>query len=277
MVLGNFTLCQAPDGARPRGGGGAAGEARPHCGGRWQSRARERLRAKQAEVSVEPGEPDHIAPEEEFLVLDADASQNVAINRVLRGQNLIIKGPPGTGKSQTIANIIASLLGRGQKVLFVAEKRAAIDAVFHRLNQAGLSDMLLDVHAGAGSRRQIAENLARAMNTMATTPRPAVDGLAAELVSTRARLRAHADAMHLVRPPWDISVLDAIERAAGLPDAARTEIRLKAAELQLLSRDRFDGAERDLKEFLDLGGAQFSRSAWADADDRRSSGGANSV
>ena len=72
---------------------------------------------------------------DEFLVLDADASQNYAINAVLAGQSLIIKGPPGTGKSQTIANLIASLIARGKKVLFVAEKRAAIDAVTKRLRQ----------------------------------------------------------------------------------------------------------------------------------------------
>ena len=70
---------------------------------------------------------------DEFLVLDADSSQNYAINAVLAGQSLIVKGPPGTGKSQTIANLIASLIARGKKVLFVAEKRAAIDAVTKRL------------------------------------------------------------------------------------------------------------------------------------------------
>jgi hypothetical protein len=70
-------------------------------------------------------DPDRVPPAAEFLVLDADASQNYAINAVLRGRNLVIPGPPGTGKSQTIANLIATLAAHGRKVLFVAEKRTA--------------------------------------------------------------------------------------------------------------------------------------------------------
>src|SRR5438132_8074788 len=88
--------------------------------------------------------PDQMPLADEFLVLDADSSQNYAINSVIAGQNLIIKGPPGTGKSQTIANLIASLVARDKKVLFVAEKRAAIDAVTKRLKQKKLDDLVLD-------------------------------------------------------------------------------------------------------------------------------------
>ena len=62
-------------------------------------------------------------------MVDADSSQQWAINSALKGQNLVIEGPPGTGKSQTIANLIASYMAIGKSVLFVAEKRAAIDAV----------------------------------------------------------------------------------------------------------------------------------------------------
>ena len=66
-------------------------------------------------------------------MLDADSSQRNAIDTVLAGRSLVIHGPPGTGKSQTIANLIAALVASGRKVLFVAEKRAAIDAVLSRL------------------------------------------------------------------------------------------------------------------------------------------------
>jgi AAA domain-containing protein/uncharacterized protein DUF4011 len=69
------------------------------------------------------------SPEDDYSVLDADSSQRHAIDTVLAGQSLVIHGPPGTGKSQTIANLIAALVAHGRKVLFVAEKRAAIDAV----------------------------------------------------------------------------------------------------------------------------------------------------
>ena len=89
--------------------------------------ARATIRAPGPGPEAVPG-PDQVPLADEFLVLDADSSQNYAINAVLAGQSLIVKGPPGTGKSQTIANLIASLIARGKKVLFVAEKRAAIDA-----------------------------------------------------------------------------------------------------------------------------------------------------
>ena len=70
---------------------------------------------------------------EEFIVLDADSSQQWAINSALKGQNLVIEGPPGTGKSQTITNLISSFIAKGKSVLFVAEKRPAIDAVKKRI------------------------------------------------------------------------------------------------------------------------------------------------
>ena len=89
------------------------------------SEARERLTAQICDPNL--NQPDHDPPVDEFLILDADSSQHRAINRVLGGESLVIQGPPGTGKSQTIANLIAGLLARGNRVLFVAQKRAAIE------------------------------------------------------------------------------------------------------------------------------------------------------
>ena len=103
------------------------------------------------------------APEDEFVVLDADASQSAAINAVVRGANTVIQGPPGTGKSQTIANLIATLVAHGSKVLFVAEKRAAIDAVLRRLDAVGLGNLVFDLHDGTANRKRIAQGLGDAL------------------------------------------------------------------------------------------------------------------
>ena len=103
------------------------------------------LRDNVKEVDI--SEPDYIPPENEFLVLDADSSQQFAINAALKGQNLVIEGPPGTGKSQTITNLISSFIAQGKSVLFVAEKRPAIDAVKKRINKVGLEDYFLDLHS----------------------------------------------------------------------------------------------------------------------------------
>ena len=81
--------------------------------------AREALAAKIRDPS--PGQPDLDPPRSEFLILDADASQHLAINRALGGESLVVWGPPGTGKSQTIANLIAAKVAQGQRVLLVAE------------------------------------------------------------------------------------------------------------------------------------------------------------
>src|SRR6266568_745791 len=98
--------------------------------------ARETIAA--ARHDVDPRGLDDIPPDEEFLVLDADSSQQAVIASAHLGDNLVVQGPPGTGKSQTIANLIASFAAQGKRVLFVAEKRAALEAVYKRLHRVGI-------------------------------------------------------------------------------------------------------------------------------------------
>lgn len=81
------------------------------------------------------------------LVLDADGTQRDAIAQVMKGRNLIIEGPPGTGKSQTIANLIAIALSEGKSVLFVAEKLVALEVVKKRLDAVGLGHFILELHS----------------------------------------------------------------------------------------------------------------------------------
>ncbi len=81
------------------------------------------------------------------LVVDADSSQHSALIDAMRGQNLVIEGPPGTGKSQTITNLIAAALTKGKTVLFVSEKLAALEVVRRRLDQAGLGLFCLELHS----------------------------------------------------------------------------------------------------------------------------------
>jgi hypothetical protein len=166
--------------------------------------AREAVRAAGPGVDAVP-RLDAVPPADEFLVLDADASQNYAINAVVGGQSLIIKGPPGTGKSQTIANLIASLVARQKRVLFVAEKRAAIEAVTKRLSEQELGGLVLDLHGGVGSRRAFAQAIGgRSSSRM--TPRVDFSAEQAKLQRHRKRLNDHAEAVHGLREPWGRSV-----------------------------------------------------------------------
>jgi len=86
--------------------------------------------------------------------LPADSSQLAAIAAAQEGHDFVLIGPPGTGKSQTIANMIAQCLAGGKTVLFVAEKTAALDVVYRRLRERGLGDFCLELHSNKAERRQ---------------------------------------------------------------------------------------------------------------------------
>lgn len=94
-----------------------------------------------------------------YLVMDADSSQFSAMVDVANGKNLAVEGPPGTGKSQTIVNVIAAALAEGKKILFVAEKKAALDVVKSRLEAVGMGEFILPLLAGGSSREQVIQSL----------------------------------------------------------------------------------------------------------------------
>ena len=96
---------------------------------------------------------------DQVLVLPADDAQARAVHRVLAGESLIIQGPPGTGKSQTIANLIAASVAEGRRVLFVCEKRAALDVVAQRLRQVGLGQLVATIHDSQLDRKSFITDL----------------------------------------------------------------------------------------------------------------------
>src|SRR6185312_3417518 len=93
------------------------------------------------------------------LTADADSSQLAAIRCALSGRNLVVEGPPGTGKSQTITNMIAAALAVGKRILFLAEKTAALRVVKDRLKEAQLDQFCLELHSVKGSRREFFTSL----------------------------------------------------------------------------------------------------------------------
>ena len=118
-----------------------------------------------------PIDEDEAATTSPFLIYDADSSQHSAIMDVLAGKNLTIFGPPGTGKSQTIANIIAAAAMAGKTILFVAEKLTALEVVWDRLAKAGLGDFCFNLH-GQGLR---SGEVKRSLEERLTKSRPAFD------------------------------------------------------------------------------------------------------
>jgi predicted DNA-binding WGR domain protein len=98
-------------------------------------------------------------PKDQFLIIPCDATQASAIAKARTGASYIIQGPPGTGKSQTITNLIADYVARGKRVLFVCEKRAAIDIVYHRLRQQGLDELCCLIHDSQTDKKEFIQNL----------------------------------------------------------------------------------------------------------------------
>lgn len=202
--------------------------------------------------------PDIEPPENEFLVVDADASQNRAINRILAGESIAIWGPPGTGKSQTIANLIAALIAQGKRTLFVAEKRAAIEVVVARLRRVGLSNLVMDVHGGVRSRREFAGSMADSMRDISAIPARDDSQLHRGLSERRAELIAHVDAMHALREPWQISLFEVQDKLIGSSAFATTGTSMPAPQARQLNRQAMDGLMRDVAEWVDLEGPEFS-------------------
>lgn len=100
-------------------------------------------------------------PSDLLTPLPADSSQMAAIATADRGKDFIIIGPPGTGKSQTISNLIAHLLGKGKSVLFVSEKTAALEVVYRRLEKIGLGRFCLELHSNKARKADVLDQLRR--------------------------------------------------------------------------------------------------------------------
>jgi len=100
-----------------------------------------------------------------YNIVDADSSQLSVIAEAVKGTNLVVEGPPGTGKSQTIVNMIAEMLALGRTVLFVSEKMAALEVVKRRLDAAGLSPYCLELHSQAAKKAEFLRELEKCMQT----------------------------------------------------------------------------------------------------------------
>jgi hypothetical protein len=100
-------------------------------------------------------------PREEHLfpIFPLDASQENALLKVRQGKSLVVEGPPGTGKSQLIANLVSDFIARGKKVLVVSQKRAALDVVFERMENAGFGDFLALVHDYRADHRSLFDKI----------------------------------------------------------------------------------------------------------------------
>ncbi|MEV6841981.1 AAA domain-containing protein [Actinoplanes sp. NPDC051411] len=191
---------------------------------------------------IAPADIDDLAPPETTpLVLDADATQRACIAAATNGHSFVMDGPPGTGKSQTIANMIACLLHAGKKVLFVSEKAAALDVVRNRLADAGLDPYLLELHSHQAGRKEVATALAAACDRIASPPE--IGKSDDRLRQRRQQLSAYAAAVNEIRQPLGERLHDVLGQTTDIPIPVADPGRLTAAQLE-----RAAGAAERLKE-----------------------------
>ena len=176
-------------------------------------------------VSEELNNFDHdkcIRPIDTFQVVDADSSQQDAVLLSKKGASFVLQGPPGTGKSQTITNIIAEAIADGKKVLFVSEKMAALQVVYNRLSNVGLSDFCFTLHSHKAKKKDILRDLANSINIDRTRVRDEALAQLEILERKRNELNQYQEELHTPTSELNQSIFTINGRLAKLssvPDA----------------------------------------------------------
>jgi very-short-patch-repair endonuclease len=192
----------------------------------------------------------HIGPEALIHIVDADSSQTAAIHEVRHGRHLVIQGPPGTGKSQTIANVIAAAVADGKKVLFVAEKMAALDVVKMRLDRTGVGDICLELHSNKANKRAVLEEIRRTWDL--GKPNGGADpALVRQLEQYRDTLNGHVARFHGAHEPSRFTAYQAIGHLVRLRASGQPPAKSRLEGPQSWSRADKDGREMLLKRLVE--------------------------
>ena len=154
-----------------------------------------------------------------LLVLDADSSQHTAVIAIASGRSIVIKGPPGSGKSQTISNAIAVALALGKKVLFVSEKLAALEVVRRNLDMAGLGDFCLELHSHKTQKQKLLKDIETRLGRRFQQNLSHVNSFG-QLRLYRNELKSYVDLINSVYGQCGLTIYEILwraERAGRLP------------------------------------------------------------
>lgn len=206
---------------------------------------------------------DVVKPADEFLVQDADSSQQKAVGVALAGHDVLVEGPPGTGKSQTIANIIAGAAAGGMRVLFVSEKRAAIEAVTNRLAEVDLQGLVFDLHQQRMDKKHVARQLHDSLDAVSRQGPPEIGDVHRRVQQRREQLRREqlrrsSDELHQRRQPWDKSAYEVQSELLQLR-APATPLNFRGAVLRALDADKVSELKTELGDFIGNGGSRVLR------------------
>lgn len=245
----------------------------------------ERLRATAPFVVLDP------EPESDDVAFDLDCAQRAAVDAALGGSHVVIEGPPGTGLTHTLAATVATLVARGRRAVVVTPHRGTADALIRRFGEAGLGELVLDLHDGVGDRPKILATLGAGLQAAiadAGAPAaPAGEASGAAAVAGRRAAQAEAvaaaqvrraaealagasQALHTRRDPWGVSAYDAMVALAELmasDNPPRTRVRLPMDTCRQLDTARRDSLRVDLRQVAELGAFHQTRvdTRWLDA------------
>lgn len=230
----------------------------------------------------------HSRAEPRYIAFDCDSRQAEAVAAAAGGGSLLVDAPPGTGRTQTMAAIVAELIGQGQRVLVVTPKRTSAVDLVARMQAVDLGECVLDV-ADHSDGEAVARVIETARKLSEATP--AGDGDRDDVTATAGgasdrgesvevdasasavarRLDAYRDAVHRIREPWGISAYDALVTVAIAPERARSDVRMPADALDRM--DSMTDLRAQMREYAELEGLTLTKegSPWWGADVRSAS------
>lgn len=195
---------------------------------------------------------DVVAAENMVHVSDADSSQTLVIEEVRRGRNLVVQGPPGTGKSQTITNMIAAAVREGKRVLFVAEKMAALEVVKGRLDRLGLGALCLELHSHNANKRAVLDDLSRTLS-LGRPKAKRMEAALEALCEVRTRLNRHATLMNAPLDPAGITPFQVLGKLVALENEGQSPAGFRLPDAAKWTRPEYRemcGALDDLRTHL---------------------------
>ena len=208
-----------------------------------------------------------VRPIDTFQVVDADSSQLDAILLAKNGKSFVLQGPPGTGKSQTITNIISEAIADGKKVLFVSEKMAALQVVYNRLTNAGLSDFCLALHNHKVKRKDILRELEKTTSMSRIKVKEEALRDLKKLEYKREELNEYQEELHTPCSKLNVSIFYINGLLAKLGDVQ--DLIFDIPDIANIDREQLEKKEKVLEDYSNTIGKRsedYSNNVWRGAN-----------
>lgn len=197
--------------------------------------------------------PEDVDREDAYLPVTADASQLHAINMAAAGVSFVLHGPPGTGKSQTITALIANALTKGKTVLFVAEKRAALEVVQKRLAALGIDDFCLELHSNKATKKAVLNQLRRGLEIGIEGAKTDYEQKISDIHAMRTELDAYAKALHKKRN-FGRSLRQLIDLYESIPEE-KEQVKFSESSIAKITESNLNSQKNNLERLISAGRA----------------------